>query len=279
MGQTSISWTATVLPDGTTLPGYTFNPWIGCTKVSAGCLNCYAERQNNFHKWNLNGWGDNAPRVRTSKNNWKQPIKWAKQAVKDGVTRRVFCASLADVFDKNIDDSWWVQLFDLIYDTQKIGGLEWLILTKRPENIHSFYDEMFEELTNIRIGITCENQEMADLRIPELLRNWHGKNFISYEPALSKVDFVSSIFRPGIWELTGGDEYTKIGLRGIDWVICGCESGNNARPMNLDWARLVRDQCVFADIPFLMKQMVIDGKLVREPYLDGKQWIEFPEVI
>jgi protein gp37 len=232
----------------------TFNPWIGCQKVSAGCQNCYAEKLAHFHGW-VKEWGKDY-RL-TSEANWKKPIQWAKQAVKDGVTKRVFCASLADVFDRNIQDDWWIKLFYMIYETEKIGGLEWLILTKRPENIHSFYDEMLD-LKSIRIGITCENQEMYDKRVPVLLDAWHGKNFISYEPALSLLHLGSYGYK-------------------IDWIIAGCESGTNARTCKTEWIQILRDQTSAFEIPFFLKQLVIDGKLTAEPELDGRKWLEFPK--
>lgn len=261
MGETKILWAGRPLPDGTIEPGYSFNPWIGCQKVSAGCQNCYAEALAKRYGW-VNEWG-NDYRL-TSAENWKKPIQWAKKAVADGVTRRVFCASLADVFDMNVNWKWRARLFGLISETEKIGGLEWLILTKRPEHIGCIH--MLETWTNIRIGITCENQEMFDKRMPIFLDAWHGKNFISYEPALSGIQL------PGPSREGSMTSYCDI----IDWVITGCESGPNARPCNIEWIRDMRDQCVDANIPFFLKQLVVDGKLTKEPFLDGKQWLQFP---
>ncbi|MFA6270305.1 MAG: DUF5131 family protein [Candidatus Paceibacterota bacterium] len=287
MGEaTKILWAGRPLPDGSIEPGFSWNPWIGCTKVSAGCLNCYAETLNSFHKWNPEGWGKGKPRKLTSDTNWKKPIQWAKKAVKDGVTRRVFCASLADVFDDEVPNEWRLRLFALIMDTEKIGGLEWLILTKRPENIETMLPWMSDTITNIRIGVTCENQEMADKRILELLRAWRGKNFVSVEPMLEEVNLRQSTidFLDGwyadiyIHRDTGEAEPMQVPMRKLDWVICGCESGSNARPMNIDWTRSLRDQCVEASTPFFLKQMMVDGKLVKMPELDGKIWSQFPEV-
>ena len=161
---------------------HTFNSWIGCAKVSAGCQNCYAEKLAHFHGW-VKEWGKDY-RL-TSDANWKKPIQWAKNAVRDGVVRRVFCASLADVFDANVSWVWLAKLFALIQETEAIGGLEWLILTKRPENIKRVHT--IEAFTNIRLGITAENQEMFDKRMPIFLDAWSGNNFISVEPMLSGV--------------------------------------------------------------------------------------------
>lgn len=277
MGETTgIAWT-----------DHTFNPWIGCTKVSAGCLNCYAERQNNFYHWNPEGWGKGVPRKLTSDANWKKPIQWAKQAVKDGVTRRVFCASLADVFDDEVDIIWKDQLYQIIETCSKIGGLEWLLLTKRSERIESDLPETW--LVNppnfIRIGVTVENRK-NEKRITDLLHSWRGKNFISAEPMLSKIDLEKPYCRTcdngtrGFSSLSGfrpcPDCDDNWGIHQIDWVIAGCESGSNASPMNIEWARDLRDQCVEAGTPFFLKQMMVNGKLVVLPELDGKAWSEFP---
>ena len=246
MGEkTGIAWT-----------DHTFNPWIGCTKVSAGCENCYAERQNKLYKWVGNGeWGNYKL---TSDANWKKPIQWAKKAVADGVIRRVFCASLADVFDEKVSWVWRAKLFALIEETEAIGGLEWLILTKRPERINLMH--MIEMFTNIRIGITTENQEMFDKRMPIFLDAWHGKNFISVEPMLSRLNIENNLY---------ADK--------INWVIAGCESGTNVRECRPEWARELRDQCNWYHVPFFLKQLMDDGKLVVTPKLDGQQWLEYPE--
>jgi protein gp37 len=242
MGETSISWTGTALADGTVLPGYTFNPWIGCTKVSQGCARCYAESQNKHYQWNPAGWGPGAPRKRTSKANWKKPWEWAKQAKADGVTRRVFCASLADVFDHETPREWKIDLFSMIDEINTVhGSLEWLLLTKRP-------DEMLLDLpvgwmknapNCVRIGITAEDQENFDRRYPKLLRAWSGKNFISYEPALGPLEITRVLFT----------------VVKPDWVVCGGESGAGCRPFDLQWARDLRDQCQSDGVKFFMKQL------------------------
>jgi len=270
MGENSkIAWT-----------DHTFNPWIGCQKVSAGCQNCYAARDNNRYHW-VNEWGKDYHR--TSEANWKKPIQWARQAVKDGVIRRVFCASLADVFDPNVPEEWHDDLWEIIFETKMYGGLEWLILTKRPEYISTIPSMLCGENSNIRMGVTAENQEMANKRIPELLNSWSGKNFVSYEPALELVDFS--------YYLNGCPERDKVSSFGssidydwvpttppIQWLICGSESGTNARTFDIDWARSVRDQCLSTNTPFFLKQMPVDGKLTVLPELDGKVWNEFPRM-
>lgn len=258
---------------------HTFNPWIGCQKVSAGCQNCYAETLAKRYGW-VKEWGKDY-RL-TSDANWKKPIQWAKQAVKDGVIRRVFCASLADVFDENVYEHWRASLWELIKQTENIGGLEWLILTKRPENITTDHMQLYvPHLQNVRMGITCENQEMFDLRVPILLGAWKGKNFISYEPALSEIR-IHNIKGSEFTDIIGNKHNHTISALDkpsvIHWIIAGCESGTNARECRKDWIRVMRDQCQYADIPFFLKQLNIDGKLVKEPFLDGRQWLEFPRV-
>ncbi len=288
MGEkTGIAWT-----------DHTFNPWIGCHKVSAGCQNCYAERQNNdrFH-W-VKEWGKDYRR--TSEANWKKPIQWARQAVKDGVVRRVFCASLADVFDPNVPQEWREDLWDLIDQSSDLEsmdvlgiGLEWLILTKRPENIQKMARDWWlaGPPSYVRMGITCENDEMARLRMPIFFDAWKGNNFISWEPAIGSLQSVETYMHKkrcsacGQWwqddpvycTNCSGHGVTMDNLPTIHWLICGAESGTAARPMNIEWARSVRDQCVAAGIPFFLKQMVVDGKLVHMPELDGKVWDQFPE--
>lgn len=283
--KTGIAWT-----------DHTFNPWIGCTKVSAGCKFCYAERDNKRFGW-VDGWGKGAMRKRTSAANWEKPIQWARKASGEGVTRRVFCASLADVFDPEVPHEWRTDLFRLIVTIKENFGnaLEWLILTKRPENIA---DMLTVHLPCIRLGVTAEDQENADKRILLLLENWRGKNFVSYEPALGAVDFSyylngcpervsarSYVTRDmaldaGYPEMEGsqisGDEWQQTAPP-IQWVIAGSESGSN-RKTDIDWLRSVRDQCAVARAPFFLKQAEVNGKLIKLPELDGQVWAQFPEV-
>jgi protein gp37 len=228
---------------------HTFNPWIGCTKVSQGCKLCYAETQNNRYGWNPEGWGAGKPRKRTSAANWKKPIQWAKQAVKDGVIRRVFCSSLADVMDDEVPGEWTVDLTEMIESIGRyIGGLEWLILTKRPENIRNVIpDEWLSDPPDyVRLGVTCEDQANANKRIPQLINAWKGKNFLSVEPMISRISLVG--FASPTWGMIPESAF-------IHWVICGGESGAGCRPMDIEWARDLRDQCQTAGVPFFFKQL------------------------
>lgn len=282
MGETTIGWTATV-HNGQVYPGYTFNPWIGCTKVSPGCAHCYAERDNNFHKW-VNGWGPSAPRKRTSESNWKNPLKWNRAAHATGIPRKVFVASLADIAEDHpsILPQWRADLAEIIHRCQ---WLYFLLLTKRPENFMPMYEPCFgKELPpNVWMGTTAENQEMAYKRIPELLKIPAAIRFLSVEPMLGPVDIQPYLFaRPGC----GGEkadpdcEMCKSATYRIDWVICGGESGPAARPMSTDWALDLRDQCQVANVPFFFKQIGgtarIDGHWGGDR-LAGQRYQEFPE--
>jgi protein gp37 len=213
----------------------TFNPWIGCQKVSAGCDNCYAETlmDKRYHKVE---WGPHGERKRTSEANWKLPLRWNKAAKASGQRPRVFCASLADVFDNQVDQSWRIDLFDLIGDTEH---LDWLLLTKRPENIAKMLPTNWnvEDYANVWLGTTCEDQAAYDRRWPILQKIPAKVRFISYEPAIGPLDI-----RVGL------DPYP-------DWIICGGESGVGFRPMHESWAQDVRYDCGVVGLPFFMKQM------------------------
>lgn len=238
---------------------HTFNPWIGCVKVSEGCKNCYAEALDK--RWGRDNWGANASRTRTSDAYWKNPIKWNRQAEKEGKRLRVFCASLADVFEDNEKlIEWRMELFMLITLTPH---LDWLLLTKRPENVMKMIpadwhpkdygdDQPIRRVfpKNVWIGTTVENQEQADLRIPELLRIPARVRFLSCEPLLGPV-VLKNYLPDHSASLVKGDAPT---LRGIQWVIVGGESGHGARPMHPDWVTRIGGQCAGHSIPFLFKQ-------------------------
>lgn len=235
---------------------HTFNPWIGCTKVSPGCAHCYAERD--MARYGKAKWGAGQPRVRTAASTWRQPITWDRKAAAAGQRERVFCASLADVFDPEVPVAWLSDLFDLISATP---NLDWLLLTKRPQLIMERIGKVFElhmdgggrgpDLVscwiggmaprNVWLGTTVEDQQRADERIPALLAVPARVRFLSCEPLLGTVDL----------ELEKPDNGAPIG---IDWIIAGGESGPHARPMHPEWARSLRDQAQAAGVPFLFKQ-------------------------
>jgi protein gp37 len=217
---------------------HTFSPWTGCTKVSDACQNCYAEawakRAGKPELWA-------GERRRTTADYWKQPLKWNAKANAEGVRRRVFCASLADVFDNQVPSVWLMELWSLIRDTPH---LNWLLLTKRPQNMRGRLPATWGDgWPNVWLGTTVENQAEADRRIPHLLAVPAAVRFLSCEPLLGSIKFAAV---PG---------FNRVGLSLRNWwVICGGESGPHKRPMNLDWARSLRDQCAAAGVPFFGKQ-------------------------
>lgn len=283
---------------------HTFNPWTGCSKVSAGCANCYAENlmDKRYHKAQ---WGPNGTRVVASENYWRQPLKWDKAAAKAGERHRVFCASLADVFedwqgpmvnadghevydvdgvympcnagqffltprDKATMSDVRTRLFALIDATP---NLDWLLLTKRPENIATMmppipvcqpaygtckrpaghdgqHNQQAEPRSNVWLGISVEDQQRADERIPHLLQVPAAVRFLSVEPQIGPIEFSLANNRPDCRKILG----TKA-LAGIDWVIVGGESGHGARPMNIEWARSIVKQCKTAGVACFVKQL------------------------
>lgn len=282
----------------------TFNPWIGCTKVSPGCDHCYAE---SFAKrFGMAEWGPGAERKRTSAANWRKPLRWNEQGRvcidcgtpaiggdcncgQIGATgktrrRRVFCASLADVFDNAVPQKWRNDLWSLIEQTP---NLDWLLLTKRIGNVadmapRSWMTEGFP--SNVWLGATVVNQEEADRDIPKLLRIRAAVRFISAEPLLGPV-----AMKP-CWltlmtlcsDCPSSDDGALIECPSADnnlnWVIVGSESGPNARPCNIEWVRPIKDQCTTAGVAFFWKQHVHQGRKISTPELDGRTWTEFPKV-
>lgn len=249
--QTGIAWT-----------DHTFNPWRGCTKVSPGCANCYAEKMSHRNPAVLGEWGPAGRRVMAAPSYWRLPVQWDAAAKRDGVRRRVFCASLADVFEARPElDAPRRSLVAAIAATP---NLDWLLLTKRPENITRLMPEA--GLTNVWLGVSVEDQATADARIPILLDTPAAIRFVSYEPTLGPVSFRwlpawtrhdgsrTALRSDAVGEWRSGRTDELDGLRALDWIIFGGESGAKARPCDVAWARSVRDQCEAAGIAFFMKQ-------------------------
>ena len=291
----------------------TFNPWIGCTKVSPACDHCYAEAMMSTRMGRVE-WGAGKPRARTSPAYWRQPLRWNAKAFyecpvcsvrfegnRDGdfcpvcptitagkpARRRVFCASLSDWLDNEIDVHWLADLLSLIHRTP---DLDWLLLSKRIGNWHTRISaavDLFEHRmvvsgrgdnhgyamarnwlageapANVWLGATVCNQTEANRGVPRLLAVPARVRFLSIEPMLGPVD----LWQSGDGPLAGGapsDEqirgergahYIRHGSPRIDWAIVGGESGPHARPMDVAWAHSLRQQCTAAGVPFFMKQM------------------------
>jgi protein gp37 len=222
---------------------HTFNPWIGCTKVSPACDHCYAEAYD--QRWNGGvHWGPKAPRRRTAAANWRKPLGWNSDAIANGTRYRVFCASLADVFDNQVPTDWRHELWTLIRATPH---LDWLLLTKRPQNIHKMLPaDWADGYRNVWLGTTVENQREAARRVPHLLAAPAVIHFLSCEPLLGPVEIQNFLIPT---RNQGTATFTK-----LDWVIAGGESGPSFRPAEPDWFRSLRDQCAANDIAFLFKQ-------------------------
>ncbi len=253
----------------------TFNPWIGCTKVSPGCANCYAEG-NAASKFLGVKWGKGQERHRTSETTWNGVRGWNRSAGRGyarptGQRRRVFCASLADWLDDEVPIEWLADLLTLIHDTP---NLDWLLLTKRPENwetrVHQARDKCFygarpvvaawldgEPMENVWFGVSVENQKRADERIPELLKIPARVRFLSIEPLLGSIDFADLPGPAGREGLFRGHALTGDGFdgNGVDWVIVGGESGPRARPCDLNWVWDIVIQCKAAGVACFVKQL------------------------
>lgn len=248
---------------------HTFNPWIGCTKVSPGCDNCYAEITAGRFK--MAEWGAGKPRRLSSDDYWKQPLAWEKVAAKHHRRMRVFCASLADVFDNEVPQEWRQRLWDLITATPH---LDWLILTKRIGNAQKMLPaDWGAGWANVWLGISIVNQEEADRDIIKLTELPASIRFLSIEPLLAPIslrwlDGFDYKSQQAIGIPVG--EYD--GIKKIKWIIVGGESGAQARPMHPDWVRKLRDQCREARIAFFFKQW---GEYQPLSTTEGRQQLPF----
>lgn len=235
----------------------------GCTKVSTGCKNCYAERLANGRLRRF--YPDGFSVVRTHPDRLEQPLHWQKP-------RRVFVCSRSDLFHKAVPDKFIGQAFEVMAQASRHT---FQVLTKRPQRMLAFLKgehavvackgerwywgpDFFAD--NIWLGVSVENQEAADERIPLLLDTPAAVRFVSAEPLLEPL-----ILKDIDWH-----------LRELDWVIVGAESGLGARPMDEDWVRSIRDQCVRAKVPFFYKQRIENGHKVSLPQLDGVVWAQYP---
>lgn len=231
---------------------HTFNPWVGCQRVSPGCENCYAEtRDNRFHAGRH--WGPGGTRQVTSEAIWRQPEKWNDEASEADVRARVFCASLADVFEDRPElVKPRERLFALIARTP---NLDWQLLTKRPENMVRLAPPSWAKgwPNNVWAGTTVEDQRRADERIPHLLNVPARVRFLSCEPLLGPVDL--SAYFGGAYVALPGDRIEPNYNFGIHWVIVGGESGPGARPFDVAWARSIVAQCRAASVPVFVKQL------------------------
>jgi protein gp37 len=255
---------------------HTFNPWWGCQRVGPGCDNCYAatlDKRTGGNHWD----GDTLPR-QTGPQGRRNVRKWQKEAEATGTRPRVFCASMADVFDNRVPQEWRDEVFQLIRETP---NLDWIIVTKRIGNVAKMLPEDWgtDGYHNVCFLITVVNQDEANRDIPKLLKTPAYRRGVSVEPLLGPVTFnldygswpLNALI--GVTQNTVSDNYP---IPSLDWVIVGAESGHGARPMDEDWVRSIRDECFAARTPFFYKQRIEGNKKVETPELDGQQWREFP---
>jgi len=232
---------------------HTFNPWIGCTNISEGCKNCYAKASEATRLHRV-VWGKGQARKKNSPAVWARPHVWEKEAKESGENPIIFCASVADIFDEEVNDKWRDELFDLI---KKCPSLRWCLLTKRSEKMLS-YKRQIESIPHVIMGVTAENQARFDERVPDLLKI-QTKRYISMEPLLGPIRMGKA-------------------AKDLHWIMLGGEAttdGISARPMHAEWVRSVRDECQAAGVPFFFKQW--GGRSPAEKkhkgkLLDGKVW-------
>ena len=248
MGKTKIEWTER-----------TWSPITGCTPISEGCRNCYAERMAR----RLAGrYGyPKAPRhfdVTLHHNRLDEPLKRKKPTM-------YFVCSMSDLFHRKIHFGDIATIFDIMARTPQHT---YQVLTKRPQNALRFFNwytidygaTSYEwPFDNVWLGVTAENQATADERIPILLQTPAAVRFVSCEPLLSEIDL--------------SDLYC-----GLSWCVIGAESGPRARPMDENWVRRLVSQCRQYKIPVFYKQKIVNGKKVSMPMLDGQTYSEFPQI-
>lgn len=315
MDKTKIEWTDA-----------TWNPVVGCSRVSEGCRHCYAEtmavRQVHMGTERYQGVADVETRRWTGKVNIApektllQPLRWKRR-------RKIFVNSMSDLFHENLP----FEEVDKVFAVMALCPQPtFQVLTKRPERMREYFVadpylrirqlvddgpisdfhfsrlDSFEKtqfrrrwgtmmpdlpLRNVWLGVSVENQDAADERIPKLLDTPAAVRFLSCEPLLGPVDLTrldaTHKTDPGFSALSCGIDDEGTIDTAVDWVIVGGESGHGARPMRADWVRGIRDQCAAAGVPFFFKQWgeydehgACVGKYVAGRVLDGRKWDEFP---
>ena len=268
-----------------------WNPVTGCTKISEGCKNCYAERMAKRLAGRFGYPKDNPFQVTLHPDRLNQPIKWKKP-------RYIFVCSMSDLFQPDVPKWFLDRVFDRIcYDD--ILHHKFLILTKRPMRAYEYFESWFDSRLpdNVWFGVSVENQKTADERIPKLLQISAKIKFISIEPILGMVELRRAF---------GSEGPRQTYIEQLDWIIVGGESGPHARPMHPDWVRKVRDDCIQTRVPFFFKQwgewvqseepqevyskkggfktlpakecFIKVGKKRAGRLLDGREWNQYPKI-
>jgi protein gp37 len=273
--------------------GETWNPIVGCSKFSPGCENCYAERMAKRLKAmgvpqyqdvvDENGW---TGILAKSPDAMRKPFTWKKP-------RMIFVCSMSDLFHRTVPE---ILIDDVMRTICENPQHTFQILTKRPNRM-SVYFSGNPVPDNVWVGVTAENQKMADERIPYLLQVPSKVRFVSVEPMLEPVDLSMWMVKcsvcgempgfnwryipPANWQHHHGypaGHMPSVPSNLIHWVICGCESGPGARPMDEQWAMWLMKQCHSAKVPFFLKQMQVDGRIVKMPTMAGVLWDQMPEL-
>lgn len=250
----------------------TWSPIIGCSKLSPGCDHCYAERMAVRLASNPKV---SAPYPLVVKDgHWTgktafnfeslgKPAKWKKP-------KMIFVCSMGDLFHESVKIAWLDHVFKVI---SNIKHHTYLILTKRPKNMKAYFDNRNDPtLQNVWLGVTAENQEQADKRIPILLQIPAVKHFVSIEPMLGPVNLLQTITPKGYHGQSTLSYYTF--LDHLDWVICGGETGPGARPIEPFWVLNMRDQCKNNKVPFFFKSW--GGKEYKTCRISFKEYKQYP---
>jgi protein gp37 len=244
---------------GITWTDHTFNPWWGCVEVSPGCDHCYA--RTDAHRYGHEVWGRDAGRRFFGEKHWNEPRKWNRKAEEEGVRRKVFCASMADVGEVNpLLDGERLKLWQLIRETP---ALDWLLLTKRPSQLIGYLPEDWGAgWPNVWLGTTVESNDYR-WRIPKILEAPATVHFLSVEPQIGPVELEGY--------LHGARERHE-----VDWVIIGGESGTGARPYQLQWARDIIAVCSAYGVAVFNKQLgsvaAKELHLIQRKGADPNEW-------
>lgn len=251
MGDTTIEWTDKV-----------WNPVTGCDRVSPGCDNCYAERiATRFGRPFLGA-------VECHPERLDLPLRWRKP-------RRVFVNSVSDLFHPEVPLDFILDVWATMAAAPKHT---FQILTKRPQRMAQVVGSMeWDPLPNVWLGTSVENQRYADLRIPHLLATPAAVRFLSVEPLLGPVSLRDEWLRPNHASIASEPSVRSRDI--VGWCIVGGESGIGARPVEADWVRTLRDECVTAAVPFFFKQWGGRTPKANGRELDGRVWDEYPEAL
>jgi protein gp37 len=252
----------------------TWNCIRGCSRVSEGCRNCYAERVAARFSGPGQPYEGLARWAKPGDPRWTGKVEFIQEHLEDPLhwkfPRRIFVNSMSDLFHEQVEDIWIQSIFDTM---SKCPQHIFQILTKRPERMRDWVNDWFEHWRgsirpNVWLGVSVEDQETANERIPILLETEAPIRWVSYEPALGPVDFDSEE-KDGLHVLGCGDPLcVKPECLGIDWIVCGGESGPGARPCNIEWFRKVLEQCTWSGTSVFIKQLGSNVGLLE----DEKGW-------